>query len=153
MARKKEDPVCSSDKPSRSKPSTFALTRFDHVALNVGDVDVSAKWYRDRFGFTLLHAWSDPAIYMIGKGNIRVGLFEKKGAVPVAEPNRHKVIQHYAFAVDADEFQAVVDSYRRDGIEHYVEDTGVAWSVWTRDPDGYRVEVTCYYFPKPPKAS
>ena len=54
--------VCASDQPTWSKPSTFALTRIDHVALNVRDVEVSAKWYRDRFGFTVLHAWTNPSI-------------------------------------------------------------------------------------------
>src|SRR5262249_17697696 len=47
----------------------------------------------------------------------------------------------------ADQFQTVVDSYKADGIPYRVEDTGVAWSVWVADPDGFQVEVTCYYFP------
>ena len=152
MASTPPDHICSSEAPAWSKPSTFALTRIDHVALNVGDVDVSAKWYCDRYGFTVVHAWTHPNIYMLAKGNIRLGLFEKKGAAPVAQPGRHLVIQHYAFAVDADQFQSVVDSYEADGVPHRVEDTGVAWSVWTHDPDGHRVEVTAYYFPVTPKA-
>jgi catechol 2,3-dioxygenase-like lactoylglutathione lyase family enzyme len=151
MAGQETHCIGSSDKPAWSKPSTFSLTRIDHVALNVADAESSARWYRDRYGFTVLHAWTDPTILMIGKGNIRMGLFEKKGAAPVKQPGRYKIIQHFAFSVDADQFQAVVDSYRRDGIDHYVEDTGVAWSVWTRDPDNFRVEVTSYYFPVTPK--
>jgi catechol 2,3-dioxygenase-like lactoylglutathione lyase family enzyme len=153
MTAKQPAPVCASDRPAWSKPSTFSLTRIDHVALNVRDVDVSARWYRDRYGFTVLHAWTDPNIYMIGKGNIRIGLFEQKGAVSVDDPDHHLIIQHYAFAVDADQFQTVVDSYKADGIPYRVEDTGVAWSVWVADPDGFQVEVTCYYFPVTPEAS
>jgi len=152
MAHHQPDPVCVSDRPAWSKTSSFALTRIDHVALNVRDVEVSAQWYHDRYGLTVIHAWTNPNIYMIAKGNIRIGLFEHKHAVPVVEPDHHLIIQHYAFAVDADQFQAVVDCYQADGIPHRIEDTGVAWSVWTTDPDGYQVEVTCYYFPVTPKA-
>jgi len=39
-----------------------------------------------------------------------------------------------------------------DGILYRVEDTGVAWSVWVADPDGFQLEVTCYYFPVTPEA-
>src|SRR5688572_17176405 len=101
MAGQETHCIGSSDKPAWSKPSTFSLTRIDHVALNVVDAEASAKWYRERFGFTVLHAWTDPTILMIGKGNIRMGLFEKKGLKPVEQPARHKIIQHFAFSVDA----------------------------------------------------
>ena len=151
MTASRKPHQCSSDAPAWSKPSTFALTRIDHVALNVADARISAQWYQDRYGFTVLHAWEDPTILMIGKGDIRMGLFEMRGPLPVPDPDGHKIIQHFAFAVDADEFQNVVDAYRKDGLDYYVEDTGVAWSVWTDDPDGFHVEVTSYYFPVTPR--
>lgn len=145
-----EQPV-NPEAPAWSKPSTFALTRIDHVAMNVRDADASARWYHDRFGFTIVHAWTGPTIYMLAKGHIRLGLFEQPDATPVVDPDRHLVLQHYAFAVDPDEFQHVVDSYAKAGIPYRVEDTGVAWSVWTSDPDGHQVEVTAYYFPSMPR--
>ena len=142
---------CTSCAPAWSSPSTLALTRIDHVALNVTDAKVSAQWYHDRYGFTVLHAWADPTILMIGKGDIRIGLFEMQKPVPVPDPNGHRIVQHFAFAVDADQFQNVVDAYAKDGLNYYVEDTGVAWSVWTDDPDGFHIEVTSYYFPAAPR--
>jgi catechol 2,3-dioxygenase-like lactoylglutathione lyase family enzyme len=144
------DHGCTSSKPEKSAPSTFSLTRIDHVALNVANADISAKWYFERFGFTILHSWSKPTIYIIGKGAIRIGLFEMKGVGPVKDPDKHQIVQHFAFAVEADQFQAVVDSYKRQRLKHHIEDTGVAWSVWTLDPDGFRIEVTCFYFPAKP---
>jgi len=152
-AAPKPEHHCSSEAPAWSRPSEMTLTRIDHVALNVADAKASARWYKDRYGFTVLHAWEGPTILMIGKGNIRIGLFEQKLSKPVEDPDAHRIVQHFAFAVDADQFQYVVDSYTRDGIDHFVEDTGVAWSVWTRDPDGFRVEVTAYYFPATPTPS
>ena len=128
------------------------LLGIDHVALNVANLSTSAKWYEDRFGFRVLHQWK--STWMIGKDNIKIGLFLREKATPIDDPDNRKIIQHFAFGVDADKFQAIIDKFRAEGVQlGQVEDTGIAYSVFLKDPDGYEVEITTYHGdPKaPPK--
>lgn len=120
------------------------LLGIDHVALHVADLTKSAQWYEDRFGFRVLHKWS--GVWMIGKDNIKIGLFLTERATAVDDPDHKKIIEHFAFGVDGDKFQATIDKLRADGINVTpVEDTGIAYSVFLRDPDDYQVEITSYH--------
>lgn len=128
------------------------LLGIDHVALHVADLTKSAQWYEDRFGFRVLHKWSN--VWMIGKDNIKIGLFLTEKATAVDDPDHKKIIEHFAFSVDGDKFQATIDKLRADGISLTpVEDTGIAYSVFLRDPDDYQVEITSYHhaLATPPK--
>lgn len=128
------------------------LLGIDHIALHVGDLTRSAQWYEDRFGFRVLHKWS--GVWMIGKDNIKIGLFLTENATVVDDPDHKKIIEHFAFGVDGDKFQATIDKLRADGINMTaVEDTGIAYSVFLRDPDDYQVEITSYHhaLAAPPK--
>lgn len=119
------------------------LLGIDHVALHVGDLETSAKWYRDRFGFTILHKWT--TTWMIGGGNMKTGLFLRLGVMPLEDPDKLKIIQHFALAVDGDKFQAAIDSFKAGGAEvGPIDDTGIAYSAFLKDPDGNEVEVTSY---------
>ncbi|EUC12343.1 VOC family protein [Paraburkholderia hospita] len=125
------------------------LLGIDHVALQVGDLAVSAKWYEDRFGLRILHKWKD--VWMIGKGNIKIGLFLVPNSKPVDDPDSRKIIQHFAFSVDGDKFLDIVDKLKLDKIKvSEVEDTGIAYSVFLKDPDGFDVEITTYHGTPPP---
>jgi catechol 2,3-dioxygenase-like lactoylglutathione lyase family enzyme len=118
----------------------------DHVALHVSDLQVSADWYQKCCGFKVLHKWSD--VWMVGRGNMKLGLYKTPNAAKVANPDGTLVMDHFAFSVDGDKFQATIDELRAAGIKMTaVEDTGIAYSVFLTDPDGYQVEVTTYHGP------
>jgi catechol-2,3-dioxygenase len=49
------------------------LVGIDHFATHVRDVQKSADWYNTVFGFAILHKWDNA--WMVGRGNIKIGLF------------------------------------------------------------------------------
>ncbi|WP_375790690.1 VOC family protein [Bradyrhizobium sp. vgs-9] len=51
----------------------------DHFAVNVRSLDASTKWYSDVVGFLVLHRWNG-VVMVVGRGNIKVELFERKRA-------------------------------------------------------------------------
>jgi catechol-2,3-dioxygenase len=120
------------------------LLALDHVALHVKDLEISAGWYQKCFGFTVLHKWSK--VWMIGRGSMKIGLFLTPDAISVPNPDSALVMDHFAFSVDADKFQDTITELRATGTKMTpVEDTGIAYSVFLTDPDGYQVEVTSYH--------
>jgi catechol 2,3-dioxygenase-like lactoylglutathione lyase family enzyme len=83
---------------------------------------------------------------MIGKGNIKVGLFLRPMAKPLPDIDSQFIIQHVAFLVDGDKFDALVAGLKAAGIQmDPVEDTGIAYSVFMHDPDNNLLEITTYH--------
>lgn len=42
--------------------------RFDHIGINVRDLDEAVSFYRDFFGFTVIERWASPRQAFVGKG-------------------------------------------------------------------------------------
>lgn len=120
------------------------VTGIDHVAIRVTSLEASAKWYEANFGFRKIQEWK--GVWMIGKGNVRIGLFLIVKPKPVDDLPSRLVIEHYALGVSGDKFQAAIDQLRAGGVKlTEVEDTGIAYSVFMSDPDGHQVELTTYH--------
>jgi catechol 2,3-dioxygenase-like lactoylglutathione lyase family enzyme len=120
------------------------LVGLDHYAINVTDLRRSADWYHRILGFHVLHKWK--TTWMVGHGNIKVGLFLRPDAKPVPDVNDEIIIQHVAFLVDGDKFQAVQEELSSRGPEiQGPEDTGIAYSCFFTDPDGHLLEITTYH--------
>jgi catechol 2,3-dioxygenase-like lactoylglutathione lyase family enzyme len=120
------------------------LVGLDHYAIHVTDLARSAQWYRRVLGFSVLHKWN--TTWMVGRGNIKVGLFLRPGATPVAPPDSKLIIEHVAFLVDGVKFRSLQEEISRKGVEvQGPEDTGTAFSSFFRDPDGHRLEITTYH--------
>jgi catechol-2,3-dioxygenase len=58
------------------------LVGLDHFAINVADLQRSADWYQSVFGFNILHNWN--TTWMVGRDNIKIGLFLRPNAKPVS---------------------------------------------------------------------
>jgi len=120
------------------------LIGLDHYAINVTDLHKSADWYRHVLGFRILHKWQ--TTWMVGRGNIKIGLFLRPDAKPVSDINSEIIIQHVAFLVDGDKFASVQEEICRKGVEvQGPEDTGIAYSSFFNDPDGHLLEITTYH--------
>jgi len=116
----------------------------DHYAINVTDLNRSAGWYERVLGFRILHKWT--TTWMIGRGNIKVGLFLRPDAKPPVDTDKEVLIQHVAFLVDCDKFTKTQEELARRGVQiEGPEDTGPAYSIFFTDPDGHLLEVTTYH--------
>jgi catechol 2,3-dioxygenase-like lactoylglutathione lyase family enzyme len=125
------------------------LVGIDHFAINVQDVQKSADWYARVFGFTVLHKWDNA--WMIGRGNIKIGLFIEPAAKPLPDLDSQRVIRKIAFLVDGDKFVDTIKELQAKEISIIqTEDTGIAYSVFIKDPDGYLLEFTTFHGNGPP---
>jgi catechol 2,3-dioxygenase-like lactoylglutathione lyase family enzyme len=129
--------------------AALELDGLDHYAVNVSSLQRSADWYHDKLGFNILHKWN--TTWMVGKGNIKVGLFLRPDAKPPADSDKENLIQHVAFLVDGDKFTDVLKELQDKGVKiQGPEDTGIAFSFFFNDPDGILLEVTSYHDLPPP---
>ena len=125
------------------------LKRIDHAGMTVRDLTVSAEWYKRILDFDIIHQWQ--TTWMVGKGDMRLGLFQRPKATPVDDADQRIVISHLAFLMDAHDFEKAQHELKAKGIQFDPpEDTGIAKSVFLADPDGHSIELTTYYANKPP---
>ena len=120
------------------------ISEFDHLVINVGDVERSLAWYTG----------------MLGLGAERVDEW-RAGEVlfPSVRINDHSIIDlfalertgqnidHICLVVDRVDVDAVIDDPRFnivDGPGERWGARGVGWSVYVTDPDGNRVELRSY---------
>ncbi|MGZ9811155.1 VOC family protein [Pseudoroseicyclus sp. H15] len=68
----------------------IALTGLHHVGATVGDLDASIAWYREALGFELLSTYGWPGVRaaFIGRGAVRIELFQDEAAEPMADDRR-----------------------------------------------------------------
>ena len=120
------------------------LVGLDHYAVNVADLQRAADWYRRILGFNVLHKWN--TTWMVGKDNIKVGLFLRPDAKPPSDPDKELLIQHVAFLLDGDKFEAALKELSENGVQvDGPEDTGIAFSAFFNDADGNLLEFTTYH--------
>jgi catechol 2,3-dioxygenase-like lactoylglutathione lyase family enzyme len=133
----------------RSPSNSVEVRRIDHVALHVKDLNQSAEFYLRTLGFKVIHRWN--TTWMVGNDRIRIGLFQRPNATPIDNPDDRIVLEHFALLVkNQKEFDRAVNGLDRLGVKHEdTEDTGIAKSIFFRDPDGHSVEITFYYQKKP----
>ena len=77
---------------------------------------------------------------MVGRGNIKVGLFLRPQATPLEDPETKLVIAHIAFAVDGDKLEAARLALVASGVEvEGPDDSGIADAYFFKDPDGHEL--------------
>ena len=78
------------------------LSGLDHFAVNVTEMDRSVEWYQRVFGFSVLKRWNTTT--MVGRGNMKVGLFLRPKATAIGDIDQTVAITHVAFLIDGDKF-------------------------------------------------
>ncbi len=118
----------------------FRVQGLDHVALTVGDQEVSESWYRDVLGLGREHAaeWGDTPVALMAHGS-GLALFKTPPDDELAAG-----LRHIAFRVDRKNFELAQDDLRDRGISFAFQDHGVAHSIYFQDPDGLELELTTY---------
>jgi catechol 2,3-dioxygenase-like lactoylglutathione lyase family enzyme len=133
-----------------NKPVTISC--YDHVAINVADLNRSAEWYQRVLGFELFHKWT--TTWMIRRGEMRIGLFERKNATPVENLDQRFAITHFCFLTDSEGFIRAQAALKELGVPHEApDDSGIAWSLFFYDPDNHEIEITTYHSTDPGKPS
>lgn len=117
----------------------------DHVAIRVADMELSAKWYQKVLGLKKykLDKWGDyPVFLMANKSGI--ALFPAHLEDDALNADSQNVgIDHFAFHVDKENFDKALGKYETLGLDFVVKDHHYFESVYTDDPDGHTVELTC----------
>ena len=115
----------------------------DHVAIAAKDMICSMAWYRDVLGLERRHedVWGDMPIMMCA-GNTCVAIFPLRDNQPAAT-NGPRVL-HIAFRADRATFEQAQRDLAERGIAFEWADHEIAHSIYFRDPDGYKLEITTY---------
>jgi catechol 2,3-dioxygenase-like lactoylglutathione lyase family enzyme len=133
------------------------LEGIDHVALSVTDVERSAQWYIDVLGFERRYddVWKGVPVF-IGKGTTAIALFPTEGSSrPVGGLHRAQRdgyadprMLHLAFRASSKDFKAAQAELQSRGIPFEFEDHEISHSIYFRDPDGHKLEITTYDVPR-----
>jgi catechol 2,3-dioxygenase-like lactoylglutathione lyase family enzyme len=122
------------------------LEGIDHVAMSVRDVERAAQWYIDVLGFERLHEgmWDGVPVF-IGKGTTALALFPIRGNTDGPEHDSKGVrMLHLALRANRTNFLAAQDELKRHGIKFEFQNHEISHSIYFRDPDGHRLEITTY---------
>ena len=140
--------LCAAESQTAGNAATISdapsIQRMDHVGINVTDLQRSADWYEKVLGFTIFHKWK--TTWMISRADMHIGLFLRPSAKKIDDLDNTLAITHFAYATDAKGFQEAQDKLKKLGVKFDPpEDTGVAYSLFIYDPDGYQIEITNYH--------
>lgn len=109
---------------AQSSDVDFDIT-LDHVALSVPDMEQSAAWYQNMFGFKEVRRSKQPngmqTLY-IQRGDVRIELFQVPGAAPLPRSRRNPSedfhthgVKHFAFRVK--DVRAVLAQLQAKGVK------------------------------------
>lgn len=123
----------------------FQLEGIDHVAFAVRDVTASAQWLIDVLGFERRFEgmWDDVPVF-IGKGETALALFPAANENEIAGARGGVGFLHLAFRASRAAFLAAQEELARRGITFTFEDHEISHSIYFRNPDGLRLEITTY---------
>jgi len=116
----------------------------DHVAMSVGDVEQSAQWYVDVLGFKRLFdgMWDGVPVF-IGKGTTALALFPVSEKQASSGPGGVRML-HLALRATRKNFLAAQRELKNRGIKFEFQDHEISHSIYFRDPDGHKLEITTY---------
>ncbi len=122
------------------------VTGFDHIVLNVSDVERSAQWYQEKLGVGLerMEEWRRGEVLF---PSLRI---DEHTLIDLFESERTgENLNHFAVVVDADDLQAIAESGEFD-LAGPAEPAdlfgarGQGLGIYVKDPDGNTVELRTY---------
>lgn len=122
----------------------FKIEFLDHVAIRVKDLEASAEWYENVFGFTRnqFDEWGSFPIFMLA-GKTGIALFPANENDQAINPSSQNVkIDHFAFNVTRENFELAKQNFEHLNIEFNLQNHHYFESVYVHDPDGHCVELT-----------
>jgi catechol 2,3-dioxygenase-like lactoylglutathione lyase family enzyme len=126
----------------------MAVTRVGTI-LAVADVERSAAFYRDRFGFAVEAEYDDPPYATLELAGTRLSLAEqghpaedRPGVTMVVpeDPSRLPAI----LVLEVADCRGTYERLRQEGVEFLAEPYSPPWGgsrSFARDPDGYLIEL------------
>jgi len=121
----------------------FQINFLDHVAIKVNDMAISIEWYEKVIGLKRvdLPEWKNyPAMMFAGKTG--VAIFPAKQDENNSIEKKQIRIDHFAFNVSRENFEAAKRHYESIGQPYSFQDHFYFHSIYTNDPDGHIVELT-----------
>jgi len=117
----------------------------DHVAIRVVDPEKSATWYSEVLGLKKVQPkeWK-PVPIMVHAGHSGIALFAA-GENPTSTVCKESM--HIAFRADRQDLETFRAKLEKAGVEVSFEDHKYFHSIYFRDPDGYRLEITAEVIP------
>ncbi len=121
------------------------LEGLDHVALAVRDLPAAVAWYCEVLGFQRMHAdvWGEMPAF-VGHGETAVALFPVEGEAQPPPGKSTIAMRHLAFRATRANFDRAREELKEREIPFAFEDHKIAHSIYFRDPDGHRLEITTY---------
>jgi catechol 2,3-dioxygenase-like lactoylglutathione lyase family enzyme len=121
----------------------FKVEGLDHVAIAARDVMRSMEWYREVLGLERRHqeTWGDIPVMMCS-GSTCVAIFPLTDDQPAASKGPR--VLHVAFRADRKTFEQAQKDLQARRIDFDFQDHEIAHSIYFRDPDGYKIEITTY---------
>jgi catechol-2,3-dioxygenase len=127
----------------------FAAERLDHIGFTARDLESLAEWYRTVFGMTRVHAGAWPDVdaghpLVLCAGSVCVALFRAREGVAPRSPDPMDPNEHFALALDRDNFERARAHLDDLEIAYDVRDHRICDSLYLTDPEGHRIELTTY---------
>ncbi len=111
-----------------------AVKGLSHLTLAVTDLDRSIAFYRDLLGCRLRAVWEDGAYLEVGS------LWLCLSVDAAAASARREDYTHYAFAIEAEDFEAAADRIAR-RARLWKTNASEGASLYFLDPDNHRLEL------------
>jgi len=122
----------------------FEIDYLDHVAIRVIDVEKSVEWYTKVLGLKKYQVpeWGAFPIFLLAKRS-GIALFPANPEDPEIDTSSKNVkLDHFAFHVSNKNFAKARKKYEALKIDYTFSDHHYFHSIYTRDPDGHKVELT-----------
>ena len=125
--------------------NNMKISKIDHVALVSADSTASRDWYRRVFEMDWVYQgkW-DNNPYFLKKGDVYLAIFQD-GARNTKTRSNGVRIDHFAFRAESmTDYEDIKKILFEKGIAYDEQDHEISKSIYTKDPDEIKVEVTTY---------
>lgn len=122
----------------------FNINFLDHVAIYVKDMEISINWYAKVLGLKKyqLEKWGAFPVFMM-TNKTGVAIFPANLNHDKINPESRNVrIEHFAFNVTNDDFIKAQNHFKSLNIPFEFQDHHYFHSIYVRDPDNHKVELT-----------